>query len=460
MAEPLLAALRAALGEDAVAAGADVPERNRADWSPLPPVTPLAVVRPSTPEGVATAMGLAFRHGVPVVPQGGLTGLAGGARPVSHGLALSLERLTGIEEIDPDAATVTVRAGTTLEAVQTAAAAAGFMVAIDLGARGSCSIGGNLSTNAGGNRVLRYGMAREMVLGLEVVLPDGTLVTGLNKMLKNNAGYDLKQLFLGSEGTLGIITRAVLRLWPLPEVTMAALCGLADYAAVLQLLRAARRGLGPALSAFEVMWPDYWEVATGQVPNVRRPLQDRYGFYVLVEAQGSDAADEQRFATWLEAQLEAGILEDAAVAGSLREISDFWATRDAAAEFKTVLGPHASYDIGLPVAAMDIYARDCRTALTAALPGCTSFFYGHIADGNMHIIALVPGAAEQPFDMMDEIVYTLVRRHGGTVSAEHGIGLKKKPYLPYARSEPELALMRRLKTALDPANLLNPGKVM
>ena len=460
MAEALLAALREALGAGAVAVGGEVPERNRNDWSPLPPVTPLAVVRPSTPDGVATAMALAHRHGVPVVPQGGLTGLAGGARPVAGGIALSLERLVGIEEIDPDAATMTVRAGTTLEMIQNAAAEAGFMVAIDLGARGSCAIGGNLSTNAGGNRVIRYGMAREMVLGLEVVLPDGTLVTGLNKMLKNNAGYDLKQLFLGSEGTLGVITRAVLRLWPLPEVTMAALCGLADYAAVLRLLRAARRGLGPILSAFEVMWPDYWDVATGKVANVRRPIAGPHAFYVLVEAQGTDALDEGRFARWLEAQLEDGVIEDAAVAGSLREVRDFWATRDAAAEFKAVLGPHASYDIGLPVAAMDDYASDCRTALAEALPGCISFFYGHIADGNMHIISLVPGAAEQPFDAMDETVYRLVRRHGGTVSAEHGIGIKKKPYLPYARSEAELALMRRLKGALDPENLLNPGKVV
>ena len=323
MAEALLAALRDALGENAVASGAEVPERNRNDWSPLPPVTPLAVVRPSTPEGVATAMGLAHRHGVPVVPQGGLTGLAGGARPVADGIALSLERLVGIEEIDPDAATMTVRAGTTLEMIQNAAAAAGFMVAIDLGARGSCAIGGNLSTNAGGNRVIRYGMAREMVLGLEVVLPDGTLVTGLNKMLKNNAGYDLKQLFLGSEGTLGIITRAVLRLWPLPEATMAAMCGLADYTAVLRLLRTARRKLGPILSAFEVMWPDYWEVATGQVPNVRRPIQGSHGFYVLVEAQGSADFDEQRFAGWLEAQLEAEVLADAAVAASLQDVRRF-----------------------------------------------------------------------------------------------------------------------------------------
>jgi FAD/FMN-containing dehydrogenase len=460
MAEALLVALRAALGEEAVAAGGDQPARNRNDWSPLPPVTPLAVVWPATPEGVATAVRLAHRHGVPVVPQGGLTGLAGGARPVAHGIALSLERLVGIEELDPDAATMTVRAGTTLETLQRAAEAAGFMVGLDLGARGSCAIGGNLSTNAGGNRVIRYGMAREMVLGLEVVLPDGTLVSGLNKMLKNNAGYDLKQLFLGSEGTLGIITRAVLRLWPLPRVTTAALCGLADYPAVLRLLRAARQGLGPILSAFEVMWPDYWDMATGRVPNVRSPIQGPHGFYVLVEAQDSDAFDERRFEGWLEAQLEGGTIEDAAVARSLGDVRDFWAVRDAAAEFKTVLGPHASYDIGLPVAAMDAYARDCRAALARDLPGCMSFFYGHIADGNMHIITCVPGAAEQPFDAMDEIVYDLVRRHGGTVSAEHGIGLKKKPYLPYARTEPELALMRRLKAALDPENLLNPGKVV
>lgn len=460
MAEALLAELRAALGDGAVAAGADVPERNRSDWSQMPPVTPLAVVRPATPDGVATAMRIAHRHRVPVVPQGGLTGLAGGARPVAGGLALSLERLAGIEEIDADAATMTVLAGTTLETLQNAAAEAGFMIAIDLGARGSCVIGGNLATNAGGNRVIRYGMAREMVLGLEVVLPDGTLVTGLHKMLKNNAGYDLKQLFLGSEGTLGVITRAVLRLWPLPQVTTAALCGLADYAAVLRLLRNARRGLGPILSAFEVMWPDYWDVATGRIPGVRRPIAGSHGFYVLVEAQGSDDLDAQRFARWLEAQLETGVLEDAAVAGSLREVRDFWATRDAAGEFVTVLGPHAAYDIGLPVAAMDDYARACRAALAERLPGCAGYFYGHIADGNLHIISLVPDAAEQPLAEMDEIVYALVRRHGGTVSAEHGIGTKKKRYLAYARSEPEIALMRRLKGALDPDGLLNPGKVV
>ena len=453
--------LRRALGAAAVLAGDDIPARNEHDWSILAPVRPLCVVRPADPAGVAAAMRICAAHRLPVVPQGGLTGLCGGARPVEGSVALSLERLVGIEEIDAAAATMTVRAGTPLETIQKAAADAGLFCALDLGARGSCTIGGNLSTNAGGNRVIRYGMAREMVLGIEVVLPDGTLMTSLNKMLKNNAGYDLKQLFVGSEGTLGVITRAVLRLQPQPACTMAALCGLVGYDAVLALLAAARRGLGPLLSAFEVMWPDYWEVATRRVPGVRDPLAGRHAFTVLVEAQGGDAeGDPQRFQAWLEAMAEAGVVADAAVARSLADAAAFWATRDAAAEFTAVLGPHASFDIGLPVAGMDAYAAECRAAFAAELPGALALFYGHIADGNLHIVACLPGAAEQPFAAIDDIVYRLVRRHGGTVSAEHGIGLKKKPFLAFSRSPEELALMRLIKRAIDPTNRLNPGKVL
>eukprot|EP01037_Dinobryon_pediforme_P010629 gene10629-10700_t len=455
-----MTALKAALGA-AVLAGDDIPARNEKDWSTLAPVRPLAVVRAADPAGVAQAMQICAAHNISVVPQGGLTGLAGGARPIAGAVVISLERLVGIEEIDPDSATMTVRAGTTLEAVQRAADEAGFFFALDLGARGSCAIGGNLSTNAGGNRVLRYGMMREMVLGLEVVLPDGTLLTSLNKMLKNNAGYDLKQLFIGSEGTLGIVTRVVLRLFPKPACTMAAICGLNSYAAVLQFLANARRGLGPILSAFEVMWPDYWDVATEKISSVRSPLSGKHAFYVLVEAQGSNAdQDPDRFQSWLEQQAEDDIVEDAAVAQSLADIKAFWGTRDAAGEFTQVLGPHASFDIGLSVAGMDVFALECRAALSREIAGCVSMYYGHIADGNMHIIANVPGAKEQPAAQIDAIVYRLVRQHNGTVSAEHGIGLKKKPYLPYSRSPEELALMQKIKAALDPANLLNPGKVI
>jgi FAD/FMN-containing dehydrogenase len=454
-----LAALRAAFG-DAVLAGREIPARNLSDWSSCGPSRPLAVVRPTDATGVAAAVKIANAHRVPIVPQGGLTGLCGGARADEHSIALSLERLTGIEEIDSSSATMIVRAGTPLEAVQRAADEAGFFCPLDLGARGSCAIGGNLSTNAGGNRVIRYGMARDMVLGLEVVLPDGTIVTSLNKMLKNNAGYDLKHLFIGSEGTLGIITRIVLRLFPKPVCTMAAMCGVADYAGVLALLNAARGKLGPLLSAFEVMWPDYWEAATRKVAGVRNPLSSEHGFYILVEAQGSDESDRARFQDWLEALVESEILADGAVAQSLADVAAFWSVRDASGEVGKFLGPHLSFDIGLPVGEMDRYAIACRAALQKAFPGCVALFFGHIGDGNMHIVACTAGRAEQPKTDIEAIVYNLVRQFGGTVSAEHGIGTLKKPWLAHARSEEEIHLMRIIKRAIDPLNLLNPGKVL
>ncbi|MGO4853563.1 FAD-binding oxidoreductase [Phaeovulum sp. W22_SRMD_FR3] len=459
-ADACLAALAAEFSPAALLTGADVPARNLQDTSYLPAVRPLAVVRPDSAEGVATAMRICGAHGVAVVPQGGLTGLTGGAHPIAGAVMISLERFSGIEELDPASATMTVRAGTPLEVIQKAADEAGFFIALDLGARGSCQIGGNLSTNAGGNRVIRYGMAKEMVLGLQYVLPDGTLITGLNKMLKNNAGYDLKQLFLGSEGTLGIITRAVLRLHPKPGCTHAALCGVDSYEDVVKLLGAARRGLGPMLSAFEVMWPDYWQVATVRVKGVRAPVDGAHAFYVLIEMQGLDEAiDGARFQSWIESVFEAGIIADAAVSQSMGDVGAFWRTRDACAEFGTVLGPHSAFDIGLPVTAMDDFANACRARLAAELPNMLSVYYGHIGDGNLHIVALSEGAAVQPMAEICAIVYDTVRAFGGTISAEHGIGLLKKPYLGYTRSAEELALMARLKAALDPAHLLNPGKV-
>ena len=457
--ETLIEALKGALGS-AVLTGEDIPARNEQDWSTLSPLRPLAVIRPTSPQGVSAAMGLCHAHRVPVVPQGGLTGLTGGARPIAGCVVISLERLTGIEEIDGASSTMIVRAGTPLETVQRAADEAGLFFALDLGSRGSCTIGGNLGTNAGGNRVLRYGMMRELVLGLEVVLPDGTLVTSLNKMLKNNAGYDLKQLFIGSEGTLGIVTRIVLRLHPKPRSTMAAMVALESYEQVLRLLSAMRDGLGPQLSAFEVMWRDYWDVATGRVPGVRNPVPGDHPFMVLVEAQGNDARDDPaRFDEALERAVDQGIVADAAIAQSLADVKAFWQTRDAAAEFKQVLGPHLSFDIGLPVAAMDRFAVECRAALLREVDGCLSYYYGHIADGNMHIIAHVPQSAQQPYERINRTIYDLVKQHRGTISAEHGIGLTKKPYLPLTRSAEELALMRLIKHAIDPAGVLNPGKV-
>ena len=425
------------LGPQAVLTGADIPARNCNDWSASLPQTPIAVVRPLDAAGVS--------RDDRDMPQGAAAVRAARRidRPVRRcraepgWVAISLERMVGIEEIDRASATMTVKAGTPLETIQKAADEAGFFFPLDLGSRGSCAIGGNLSTNAGGNRVIRYGMTRELVLGLEVVLPDGTIVTNLNKLLKNNAGYDLKHLFIGSEGTLGIITRVVLRLFPKPRSTMAALCALADYPAVLALLDAARSGLGPLLSAFEVMWPDYWEVITARA-GVRSPVGTGHGLYVLVEAQGTDESiDAPRFEAWLEEPDGARTAADAAVSQSVAQTKAFWAVRDICSEFGQVLGPHISYDIGLAVARMDEFAGRCKAALAAGIAGCESVYYGHIGDGNLHLVSWVTGlpVERQPKEEMDAIIYGLVRDMGGSVSAEHGIGTMKKKWLGHARSE-------------------------
>lgn len=455
-----LDALRAAFDSRALAIGADVPERNRHDWSGLAPVTPLALIRPATTQDVSRAMEICHEHRVAVVPQGGLTGLCGGARPVEGAVALSLERMTAIEEIDPAGGTMTVQAGVPLERIQEAAAAQDLYMPLDLGARGSCAIGGNIATNAGGNRVIRYGMMRDLVLGIEVVLADGTVVTSLNRMIKNNAGYDLKQLFIGSEGTLGIVTRAVLRLSPMPAFSTVAICALDSYDAVLDLLKQARRGLGPMLSAFEVMWADYWDlVAT--TPGLRMPMGPGHAFHVLLEVQGTDDThDRARFDAFLEARAESGLLADAVIARSQADVADFWAVRDAVSEFGQTFGPHVAFDIGLPLARMDEFATACRAALAGSLADAHALFYGHVGDGNLHIVARDRSAPQQPKQAIADTVYRLVGAFGGTISAEHGIGLSKKPWLGQTRSPAELEAMARIKAALDPLALLNPGKVL
>ncbi|MDE1994448.1 MAG: FAD-binding oxidoreductase, partial [Rhizobiaceae bacterium] len=348
MTEDFVQSLKNELGAD-IFFGTDIPPRFYNDWAGLDPVKPLALVRARTTEQVSATLRLCDRFHVPVVPQGGLTGLAGGARPIEGGVALSLDRMNAIEEIDPVMATMTVQAGTPLSTIQAAAEEAELFFGLDLGARDSCVIGGNLSTNAGGNRVIRFGMAREHVLGLEVVLPDGTIIRSLNKMLKNNAGYDLKQLFIGSEGTLGIITRAVLRLQAKPKAFATAFCGCADFPALLELLKSARLRMGSALISFEVMWPSFYDFMTGNLPTLRRALSERHGIYVLIEASGLDA-DESRalLEEVLSDALEAGAVSDAVLPSSERETRDLWAVRESVSEYGKLMGPLTAFDVGLP----------------------------------------------------------------------------------------------------------------
>ncbi|MBY4947300.1 FAD-binding oxidoreductase [Cupriavidus respiraculi] len=462
--EALLAELAAVLDAAGLQTGDAIETRFRKDWyAPLDPVPPVAVARPRNTAEVSAVLEICNRHRQPVVPQGGLTGLAGGATPAGGELVLSLERMRGVEEIDGQAGTMTVMAGTTLQAAQEAARAADWLLPVDLGARGSCQIGGNIATNAGGNRVIRYGMMRDQVLGLEAVLADGTVITSMNKMLKNNAGYDLRQLFVGTEGTLGVVTRAVLRLAPLPATTQTALCALSRYEDVVQLLRHAQRRLAGRLSAFEVMWADFYELVTTRVSGVRAPLPAGHAFYVLLDLQGDDAGqDAPAFESMLEAAMDAGWIQDAAVAASHKEAQSFWQLRDAVAEFPVMWAPNAAFDVSLPIGQIGMFAEALRMAVLRQWPRAELVNFGHVGDSNLHVSVYLPDVSlhDFPEHEISEVVYRVVQDFGGSISAEHGIGTHKKPFLGCSRTPEELGLMRVLKRTLDPNHILCPGRVI
>jgi FAD/FMN-containing dehydrogenase len=446
----VLQALRQALGEAAV--DTEVKDaRYRSDASGTGVARPLAVVRPRTVREVAEILRICNESGTPVVPQGGMTGLAGGANPRGDDVVLTLERLRGIEDMDTAGATMTVLAGTPLETCQQAAHEAGLFLGLDLGSRGSCQIGGNLATNAGGNRVIRYGMARDQVLGLEVVLADGSVVTSLNQMLKNNAGYDLKHLFIGSEGTLGIITRAVLRLHPPPSAITTVLAGVARFDDVVGLLRRAQSELG-GIVAFEGLWRDYHAFSASALGLTL--MAGEHAFWVLAESTVPAEKVEEFFA----ACLADGLIADAVIAQSDREARDMWRVREGLSI--EALPNLINFDVSLPVAQIGPYAEACRKALKARWPDARVFFYGHIGDNNLHLSVSLIYGADEDLHSVDGVVYGVLRQFGGSISAEHGIGLLKRPYLDYSRSQEELILMRKLKQALDPRGILNPGKVI
>jgi FAD/FMN-containing dehydrogenase len=457
----LLADLQSALAPGRVVAPAEIPARHRGDWGVALAASeqPAAVVYAHDAADVSRTLEICGGYACAVVPQGGLTGLTGAATPIDGCVIISLERMRAIEEIDTAASTITVEAGVALERVQQAAADAGLFFPLDLGARGSCHIGGNIATNAGGNRVLRYGMARDLVLGLEVVLADGTVVTSLNKMQKNNAGYDFKHLFIGSEGTLGIVTRIVLRLFPATASESTALCAVSDYDSLLAFLSHAKTRLGPTLSAFEVMWPDFYRLAL-DTNDATPPLDDDHAAYILLDTLGTDAdTDRARFEATIAGALEQGLIVDAVLAQSMADSVRLWALRGLPAEFTRVFSPRIDFDISIPIGDIGVFVERARAALAQQWPAARVIWWGHIADSNVHLSVNLD-EQPQPLEAVERTVYTLVREYGGSISAEHGIGLLKKSFLDYSRSEPEIDLMRRMKHALDPAGLLNPGKVL
>ncbi len=454
----LIAQLRELLGASAVLTGDDVRARMIHVWR-QEPIQARAIVRPGTPAEVAEVLRRCHAASQTVVTHGGLTGLVQGCNASPDDVVLSLERLNRIEEVDPIGRTMTVQAGVPLAVLQQTAEQHGLMFPIDLGARGSCQIGGNVSTNAGGNRVIRFGMTRENVLGLEAVLADGTVITSLNTMIKNNAGYDLKHLFIGTEGTLGVVTRVVIRLREKALGEQTAFAAFDDFTQVTRFLRHVDRALGGALCSFEVMWRDYYELVTTTPAQNARPVPIEHTHFVLCEALGTGHAhDTERFQEIMEAALERGIVADAAVAKSEAERLAMWRIRDSVEHFFRY-GPAFLYDVSLAIRDMDPYVADVKARLTAAYPAHHCFTLGHIGDGNIHFAIAVGSSELADHRRVNDCVYAPLRAIGGSVSAEHGIGTEKLDYLALSRGPAEISLMRRLKGMLDPKGILNPGKV-
>mgnify|MGYP002402835177 FL=1 len=455
--------LRQTLGADIIKDSSEADfARHSSDFTNVMPADiPLpGIAYPRTTQQVSQIMQICNEERWPVVPQGGLTSLCAGGLADRPCLLLSMERMRGVEELDEAGRTMTVLAGTVLETVQVAADEAGFLFPLDLGGRGTAQVGGNASTNAGGNRVLRYGMIRDLILGIEAVLADGTIVSSLNVMIKNNAGYDLKHLFIGSEGTLGVITRLVLKLFPKPRSACTAVVAVEDYAATLELLKQCNSAFASTLSAFEVMWPDFYQIGTTALGR-QPPLPHGYNIYALIEVLGTDPdRDPDRFEEVLGGMIESGLIKDAVIAQSDKQRQEIWAVRDCPGEWSTgVHWPQVAFDVSLPTRKIGDFIPYVRNLLLERWPDCVTVFFGHLADSNLHLSARVP-RDPMPEHEMEALVYKAVGEWGGSITAEHGIGSIKREFLHHCRTPEELALMRTLKQAMDPNNILNPGKVI
>ena len=461
-ADDLHAALNQAVGPDQVFTGDAIDLRYHTDLRGQPLPRPGFVVRPGSTEEVAAVLSAAQRFGIPVTTQGGRTGVVGGADAAPHAIALSLERMNRILEIDPASMTMTVEAGCVLQTVQDRAEAQGMILPLDLGARGTATIGGNIATNAGGVRVLRWGMMRDMVLGLEAVLADGTILEGLHKTIKDNAGYDLKHLLIGSEGTLGVVTKAVLRLRPAPKSTQTALLALDSFDHAIGLLRRLEGEMAGTLSSFEVMWDDFYAlITTANAAKRPAPLPSGAPFYALVEAMGAEPErDAERFEQVLAGVLADGLASDAVIAQSGADRDRLWAVREDLNDPMASMWPLFAFDVSVPVSEMEAFVAAARANVTARFPGARFVTYGHIGDGNLHLMVGTGSADGDTHHAVDTAVFETVQRFNGSISAEHGIGTAKRAYIGYTRTPAELALMKAIKAALDPAHILNPGKML
>jgi len=468
----LLDTLRAAVGAAHVLTHED-PSADLAaweqDWRKRTRGRALAVVRPASTAEVAAVVKACAAAGTAIVPQGGNTGLVVGSTPDASGtqVLLSLTRLNAVRGIDAANLTMTVEAGCILQTLQEVAEKAGFLFPLSLAAEGSCTIGGNLGTNAGGTQVVRYGNARELCLGLEVVTPQGEVWSGLTGLRKDNTGYDLRDLFIGSEGTLGLITAATLKLYPLPAAVTTALASLDWLDSAVEFLSLAQARLGASLTGFEVMNRFSLDLVRRHFPQLAQPLPGA-GWTVLLEQSDneSEAQATQRFESLLEAALERGLITDAAVAASLEQARTLWHLREAIPLAQSLEGLNIKHDISVPISRIPAFVRATDEALERAVPGVRLVDFGHLGDGNLHYNVQAPaGVDAQRFlaeheERVNGIVYDAVMAHGGSISAEHGIGALKREELARRKSPVALKLMRAIKQALDPHGRMNPGRVL
>ena len=464
----VLDALRSVVGAAFVLTEGDL-TAYEVDWRKRYRGRALAVVRPGSTTEVSGVIKACAAHGVAVVAQGGNTGLVGGSVPDASGsqVLLSLARMNRIRHIDPTNLTMTVDAGCVLQAVQEAAAEQALLYPLSLAAEGSCTIGGNLATNAGGTQVLRYGNARELCLGLEVVGADGAVWSDLSGLRKDNTGYDLRDLFIGSEGTLGIITGATLKLYPQPVAVTTALATTSTLEAAVALLQLAQARLGPGLTGFEVMERYALDLVRTHCPSLAQPLPSA-AWTVLLEQSDSESEAHARtlFEALLESALERGIIEDAAVASSLEQSKAMWALRESIPTAQSLEGLNIKHDISLPASVLTAFVAATDSALRSAFPGVRLVNFGHLGDGNLHYNVQAPVDVDAAIFLRDHeiavntVVYDAVVAYGGSISAEHGIGALKREELLQRKSPVALKMMRAIKQALDPQGLMNPGRVL
>ncbi len=427
--------------------------------------TPM-VLRPDSVAQVAQILKLASETGTPIVPQGGNTGLVGGQMPLHNEIVLSLNRLDRVREVDPTSNTITCEAGVTLQRAREAAAAVDRLYPQLLPSEGTCTIGGNLSTNAGGTAALAYGIARAHVLGIEVALADGRILHDLNKLKKDNTGYDLKNLFIGAEGTLGVITAAVLRLVPRPRSVETAFVGVPSPDEALSLLTIAEQSAGGSVTSYELMPREGLEIVLRHTPGCRDPLSAPHPWYVLIELSSQAKSGLRTVMEDILTQgVDAGLVADAAIAESLEQVKTFWRVRENFGEAQRHAGGSIKHDISVPVAAVPAFLKDAQAAAVAVVAGARPFPFGHLGDGNIHYNVLQPIGADKDeylkhWDEMNAAVFAVVKKYAGSISAEHGIGVLKRDVLPSVKDPVALDLMRSLKRLLDPNGILNPGKVL